>query len=303
MNDAAARFERYLRDSEADFDLWLADYAENKLNPTDFSAQLDYCQEHPLPGYWLLEQDDQVIFWNNNRIGQEELKDLPEKSGLVELSNGVFYSKYVVLNDTVSGRYLIPLRDRYSIENKYLRNDFSLHFDGIADIRMLSAERAGQQVTGTDGSVLFTIALNNGQRSLLLTSHEYDSGIAFLLAILFAILLFFIKIDEQQVRNRPYRGLIEFVFVLGIIRFLLFRFRDKTGLQAVELFDPQIFASHWLLPSLGDLVLHLGVILMVIAYLFRYRAVYDKVFVALQPKFRLVPIQLFSPYSRCSFLW
>ena len=292
LSDAAARFERYLRNAEGEFEIWFSDYSKKKLNPADFSAQLDYCQAQPLPGYWMLVQDKQVIFWNNNRIGQQELNDIPRNNGLVELNNGVFYCKTVTLNDTVIGRYLIPLRDRYSIENKYLRNDFSLHFDGIADIRMLSAQRSGQQVKGTDGSVLFTIALNSGQRSLLLASHEYDSGIAFLLAILFAILLFFIKIDEQQVKNRPYRGLLEFVLVLGVIRFLLFRFRDKTGLQAVELFDPQIFASHWLLPSLGDLVLHLGVILMVIAYLFRYRAVYDKVFVALQPKFKLLPVQL-----------
>lgn len=292
MSDAAARFERYLLEADKNFDRWYTNYSKSKLNPADFSAQLNYCQEFQLPGYWMLVQRKQVIFWNNNRIGQQELNEIPEKNGLVELNNGVFYSKYVQINDTVSGRYLIPIRDRYSIENKYLRNTFALHFDGIADIRMLSSNRAGQQVKGPDGDVLFTIALNSGQRSLLLASHEYDSGIAFLLAILFAILLFFIKIDEVQVKNRPYRGLLEFVFVLGVIRFLLFRFRDKTGLQAVELFDPQIFASHWLLPSLGDLVLHLGVILMVIAYLFRYRVVYDKVFVALQPKFKLLPVQL-----------
>ncbi len=292
LSDAAARFERYVREGDQAFEVWYSDYTKSQLNPVDFSAQLDFCKNHPLVGAWMLVQEKQVIFWSTNRIGQGELNELSKKNGLVELSNGVFYNKYVVVNDTVSGHYLLPIRDRYSIENKYLRNEFALHFDGISDIRMLGAKRAGQQVRGPDGLVLFTIALNSGQRTLLLTSHEYDSGIAFLLAIFFAILLFFIKIDEQQVRNRPYRGLLEFVLVLGVIRFLLFRFRDKTGLQAVELFDPQIFASHWLLPSLGDLVLHLGVILMVIAYLLRYRVVYDKVFTSLQSKFSWWPVQL-----------
>lgn len=292
LNDAAARFERYLKDGEDEFKLWLQDYRESKLAPTDFSAQLNYSREHPLSGYWMLSQNKVVIFWSNNRIGQEELNSLPAKSALADLNNGVFYCKYIKLNDSIEARYLLPIRDRFAIENKYLRNDFALYFDGINDIRMLGSERAGQQVKAPDGSVLFTIALNSGQRSLLLASHEYDSGIAFLLAILIAILLFFIKIDEEQVRKRPYRGLFEFVLVLGVIRFLLFRFRDKTGLQAVELFDPQIFASHWLLPSLGDLVLHLGVILMVIAYLFRYREVYDKLFVSLQPRLKNWPVQL-----------
>ncbi len=292
LNDAANRFERYLKDGEATYITWLEAYNQAGLSPVDFSAQFNYSREHPLPGYWMLIKNKTIIFWNNNRIGQAELNGLPAKSGLAELNNGVFYTKYVRLNDSIDARYLMPIRDRYAIENKYLRNDFSLHFDGISDIRMLGAERNGQQVKAPDGSVLFTIALNNGQRTLLLASHEYDSGIAFLVAILIAILLFFIKIEEEQVRKRPYRGLLEFVLVLGIIRFLLFRFRDKTGLQAVELFDPQIFASHWLLPSLGDLVLHLGVILMVIAYLFRYREVYDKVFVALQPKLKYWPVQL-----------
>lgn len=292
LSTAAARFERYIKTGEENFDTWFAEYTQKKLVPTDFSAQLDYLTEHPLAGHWMLLKGKKVVFWNDNRIGQEELSLLPPNSGMVELNNGLFYCKYVTINDSINGRYFLPVRDSYSIENKYLSNDFALQFDGISSIRMLSADRTGQAVHASDGSVLFTIGLNSSQRSLLLASHEYDSGIAFLLAILFAILLFFIKIDEKQVRIRPYRGLLEFVLVLAVIRFLLFRFRDKIGLQAVELFDPQIFASHWLLPSLGDLVLHLGVILMVIAYLFRYRAVYDKVFVALQPRLRYWPVQL-----------
>ncbi len=291
LQDAAHRFERYIADSERDFEKWLIRYRKQELNVHDFSAQLNYMRDQPLKGYWLLLKDKEAVFWNSNRISPAELRDIPLGEGLVELSNGVFYSHKFKYDDSLTACYLLGIRDRYAYENKYLRNDFLLRFDGIDDIRMLSAERAGQQVLSPKGTVLFTIALNSGQRSLLLSSHEYDSGVAFLLAIIFAVMLFFMKIDEQQVRRRPYRSLLEFVLSLTVIRLLLFIYRDKIGLQSVKLFDPEIFASHWLLPSLGDLVLHLLVIVLVIVFLFRFRWIYDKVFVSMQPKLRLLPVQ------------
>src|SRR5690606_1391701 len=95
-------------------------------------------------------------------------------------------------------------------------------------------------------------------------------------------------------RHKPFRALFDFAAVLVLIRVLFFNYRDKIGLQVIPLFDPQLFASHWLLPSLGDLSLHLAVISLVIIFIYRYNNIYRPLFNEWALKLKQLPLQFFS---------
>lgn len=291
LSDAAKKFERYLNQESRAFENWLLEFKKEGINPSSFIAQQDFIANHPIGGYWLVFKNDKAVYWSSNRISPSEIRAFEAKEGLIELSNGVFHAQKVSFGDTLTGIYLILIKDRFSFENQFLNNKFAISFDGIDEIRMRDAKRSAQKVRAPSGITLFTITLHANRSSLLLSSHEHDSGLAFLMAILFAVMLFFMKIEEEQVHKRPFRTFLELVTSLIVIRVLLFVYHDKIGLQSVELFDPTLFASHWLLPSLGDLLLHLSVILLAIIYLFRFRVIYDKVFVDLLPTLRSLPIQ------------
>jgi signal transduction histidine kinase len=294
LRDAALRFERHLSIAELQINRQLESFNQKAADKTDFTQLLDFWSYESCNAYVFIRAGDSLLFWNNNRIGLDDIRNIHKDKGLARLSNGIFYARNVDLENRLSCLFLMPLRDRYSYENRYLNNEFALKFDGIEGIRMLDADRKGQQVHAPDGEVLFTISLTSRQRSLLLNSHEYDSGIAFLLALAFAVFLFFIKIDEEQLRNKPFRALIEFSGVLVLIRVLFFNYRDKIGLQVIPLFDPQLFASHWLLPSLGDLSLHLAVISLVIVFVYRYSNIYKPLFKELSLKYSQIPLQFIS---------
>lgn len=294
LQEAAKRFERHLSIAELQLNRKVESFQNKAVSHNNFKELLDFWSFESSNAYIFISLNDSLLFWNSNRIGLDDLQNIQSNKGLARLSNGLFYARKLDLKDGLNVLFLLPLRDRYSFENRYLNNDFVLNFDGIAGIRMLDADRKGQQVRAPDGEVLFTISLTSSQRSLLLSSHEYDSGIAFLLALAFAVLLFFIKIEEDQLRHKPFRALFEFAAVLVLIRVLFFNYRDKIGLQVIPLFDPQLFASHWLLPSLGDLSLHLAVISLVIIFIYRYNNIYRPLFNEWALKLKQLPLQFFS---------
>jgi signal transduction histidine kinase len=269
--DAAKRFERYLAQEDRVFRNWLKD--AQQLQDDDFESWYAFQATHPFRGKLHVLKGDSLVFWNNNRITTSDIAALD--SGLVFLDNLVGYV-FVAKHDVFQFKYLVPIRDDFNFQNQYLRNDYYINFDGVGQVRLEDAEGLGQEVKAPNGKVAFKIRLTYNQRFIKLVSYEQLSGICFLLAILFAIALFFLRLDRSQVQNKPMRSLLEFVLPLVVIRFLLFIYSDRIGLSSIELFDPQVFASHWLLPSFGDLLLHLLLLVFIYAYLFAYKDSYHR---------------------------
>lgn len=269
LEDASKRFERYLGQESRTFKNWLNE--AKGMQDDSFESWYTFQSTHPFRGKLHVLKGDSLVFWNNNRITTSDITSLV--SGMVFLDNLVGYV-FVATKDSFQFKYLVPIRDDFNFENQYLRNDYYINFDGVEQIRLLGADEVGQTVKAPNGSVAFKIRLTYNQRFIKLVSYEQLSGICFLLAILFAIVLFFLRLDRIQVKNRPIRSFLEFVLPLFVIRVLLFVYSDSIGLISLELFDPQIFASHWLLPSFGDLLLHLMLIITIYAYLFTNKDIY-----------------------------
>lgn len=269
LENASNRFEKYLDQESRTFKNWLNEAKD--IHDNSFESWYTFQATHPFKGKLHVLKGDSLIFWNNNRITTSDIASLD--SGLVFLDNLVGFV-FVASLDSFEFKYLVPIRDDFNFENQYLKNDYYIKFDGVEQIRLQSADGVGQEVKGPSGSVAFKIRLSYNQRFIKLGSYEQLSGICFLLAIFFAIVLFFLRLNREQVARKPIKSFLEFVLPLLVIRMLLFVYSDRIGLTSLELFDPQIFASHWLLPSFGDLLLHLILLLSIYAYLFAYKEVY-----------------------------
>lgn len=269
LETAAGKFERYMQQEARVFNRWSS--KKELKGASEFESWQQMLQEQGLVGFLQVYRGDSLVFWNSSRF-----TELPEQSlqtGFVSLKN---LSGYLIQKEVegVQLLYLIPLRDNYAYENRYLQNRYFIEFDAIDEIKLLPSGGIGQAVRGPDGKVAFHIGLQSNAGFINLPSNEKFSGSSFLIAIAAAIYLFFLRIDREQVERKPWYSLLEFMLPVLIIRVLLFNYRTELGLGALPLFDPAIFASHWLLPSFGDLLLHLLVIVLFLLFLFRYRSIY-----------------------------
>ena len=270
LTDASQSFENKLLSAEQDFNKWFERSKELKNKP--FEAWYGLNEANPLPEEIVVWEGDSLIYWSGSRLTLDDISTL--QPGYVALENLIGYCIEKKQGD-IRQYYVVKLKNNYAEENQYLKNDLISALDGRDQIRLLDKTEKGTSVKDATGAIAFKINLAFNQRSINLSSHERYSAICFVLAIAFAILLFFIRLEHAAIERRPWYSLFEFTVPLLVIRFLLFNYRDSIGFTSLELFDPEIFASHWLLPSFGDLLLHLVMLILPLAFAFRYRVIYN----------------------------
>ncbi len=267
---AAQKMERYMQQEANAFERWVKS-AESQPTDMQFEGWQSMHQRQPLAGFLKIYEADSLLFWNSNRPFMQ--RDSVWQSGFRTFENVQAFQlvKQVGRRTWV---YLIPVRDNYSYENRFLQNNYFLTFDAVEQLRMLPAGGVGQPVMGPNKLVAFHIGVQGNSSFVNMPSNEKQSGFSFLLSIAVAILLFFMRTERSQVEKRPWYSLLEFILPVVFIRVLLFNYRTELGLGSLPLFDPTIFASHWLLPSFGDLLLHLLVLVLFLVFLYHYRDIY-----------------------------
>lgn len=269
---AAQKIERYMQQEANAFDRWVS-MAERSKIEDGFEAWDALHKKQPLAGFLKIYEGDSLLFWNSNRPFMQ--RDSLVDAGFYAFENVRAY-QLVKQSGRYTWVYTIPVRDNYSYENRFIQNRYFFHFDAVDQLRILPAGGVGQAVRGPNKEVAFHLGVRANASYVSIPTNERRSGFSFLLAIVVAILLFFMRTERIQVKSKPWYSLFEFILPVLLIRVLLFNYRSELGLSALPLFDPTIFASHWLLPSFGDLILHLVVIVLLLVFLYRYRDIYHE---------------------------
>ena len=177
-------------------------------------------------------KSDSVIFWTSNNY-------LPDSAAL--------YAHNSRIEERKSGWYLIvPIQSKQVIITRPLLHKEYGYFKSqnfIPDLRNISYRfnKSG------DYKIL------NGQYAIdfFETKNQKDAQTTWILVILYLALLLSSIINQNQGK---YLG-ISVLIALGA-RLHHFVFKESFAFYFTELFDPLIFASSKLVPSLGDLLLH-----------------------------------------------
>ncbi len=199
-----------------------------------------------------------LLYWNTNQYYTVP-DDLyrQDSSWFSVKRNGEFeiIKKKVLLNDRqllVIG--MIPIRWSYFIENKYLHSDFAGYSGLDEQYELITVP--GEDVLpiyNSKGDELFGIRLKPGKSFL-----SYDSvTIAFrVLAIVF-LLIFFHSICVEVMQRNGFRvGYTLLVGLVVFIRLIAYKFNFPFDYSKLPLYDPSIYASNVLHPSLGDLLVN-----------------------------------------------
>ncbi|MDK2978469.1 MAG: two-component system, NtrC family, nitrogen regulation sensor histidine kinase NtrY [Bacteroidales bacterium] len=206
--------------------------------------------------------NDTLQYWSDNLVPVENIKP-PKKmfNNLVQLDNGWYISKHKQVDDfKIFG--LLLIKNQYSYSNNFIHNDFHASYDLSSDFEITDNPDDGYAINDNDGNYLFSLTLNSN-----LGYQNTYINLAFVF-YLFALLFFFGFTSSLIVKIRsPLKRRMVIFLVSGIligIRFLMLTYKFPSVFNHLELFQPHQFAISWLIPSLGDLLLHAVILLFII---------------------------------------
>ncbi|RXK87101.1 sensor histidine kinase [Filimonas effusa] len=220
------------------------------------------------------------VYWNSSlmSVNTEQLH-LPDGVHTVSYQNGLF--ELLKHSFKKNGRNyvfigLIPIHWDYFIENKYLRREFA-NYPNIEKLYTISPDDTGIPVHNSANQTVFYLTQKDAV--------SFDQPDAFsiglrVLAILF-LMAFMNGLAIETAKQRGFwKGFIFLVGVVAIMRALTYKFPIPFAFRKLELFDPSIYASSALHPSLGDLLVN--------SILFFWIMIFFKS--------RFPPLQMIKPY-------
>ncbi len=213
------------------------------------------------------------VFWNTQIIIPDSTAlDVPDGTRFQKLTNGWYVinkksyeNKNGLLYELVS---LIPVKWSYYVENKYLQNSF-VAVDNIQNEYDISLKPTGAPIKDINGEKLFYIQ----QISDNIISN--DNIFSLVLRILAALLvLFFIhKLAKFYFeRNGFWPAFFILIIPVLLLRIASYYLPIPLNFRQLELFDPSIYASNFVLPSLGDLLINSFLFIWIVLFIrFHFR--------------------------------
>jgi len=203
-------------------------------------------------------ENNALVFWSNNAIPVEKVWNQNASKGMLALGNGWNYFRTTShQNVTIVGFYTIKTNFKY--QNRFLVNDFHKNLSIAEDIFFVSHLRnTGYEVLDHEGDYAFSIelrsemALNTMQYGLWIFSLLL--GVAAVFVFLFGTYRFF---SLRLGGGKLPRNILGLACSLIIFRSLLQIIQVPSVFYEGELFSPTLYATSFVLPSLGDLWLHL----------------------------------------------
>lgn len=196
---------------------------------------------------------DSLVWWSTDAVpvpSEEKIGSVAE--GLTFNANGYYLGQVRGEGDDRWLGMILVYRD-YSYRNAYLPQSFHPVFRLPDNARLrFTPDRGG--IHTTDGKYLFSVWADDGSKPGIpgaLATFLWFIAYALLLALLYRSYLLLI---HTRWRNL----LIPLGFSVDaiLVRLLLLWFRFPGDAYALEIFQPQYFASSVLAPSLGDMALH-----------------------------------------------
>lgn len=273
-----ARLENYIYSSENKFYRDCSDTAVlRQLCDTAYSETLlNKFRQRPYAFFVYLERPSdegrQLKFWSDNyAFPADELFSSPEEYGVpVTLGNGTFEfcHRRVQLHDSIiTVACFVPLHWKYFMENDYLKTRF-VAAEGMERKFEVTQQPSIYPIKNGSGQILLYLDKKKDERN---TGYSVFVLVTRILAVvlLFAILYYLAAIVAR--RKNAWQGFAVLLAGFLGLRLLIWFTPFPFAATRLEVFDPTIYASGALFPSLGDLVLNVLLLFFSILFLVHHR--------------------------------
>lgn len=211
---------------------------------------------------WRLYRDREVIRWTDRApISDAELDTVTDSH--LSLPDGL-YLHAVARRGRQSVHVLRQVWFQPPFENHYLKRHFAPGFEQEAGIIATQISGAGPVVHDPHGHFILRLKWEEeppppGTRSLI--------GLILALAAIGCVVAALWHVTMQA--GHPWRSIALFAPALIVGRWATLLYGPFDALRAYPLFDPSLFASSILMPSLGDLLINAIIALCIAAFVHR----------------------------------
>ncbi|MFZ5552703.1 MAG: sensor histidine kinase [Bacteroidota bacterium] len=219
------------------------------------------------PVSFIIFKNNIPVSWSDNATPCDScFADRYKNESVVLLENGWYELDKKKLKNDFLIVSLILIKHEYQNRNKYLVNSFAPDFDLPDEAKMVMDEsKEGIKITGHNGQYLFTVQL--GEKS------EKSKSSLWILAVLvttgFILLIYFLKAECDQISRYagPFYASFLHVITILVLRYWTLDVEFPSVYHEMELFDPALFGSSFILPSLGDFLINSILFLYLFYYL------------------------------------
>lgn len=209
---------------------------------------------------FLIYYNDTLVEWTNCPfILSLQLDTIPLSERVVFLSNS-WYTKQIAYRGDSLIVGLVMVRNEFPYENKFLSNRFQSDFNVSNEVQLqLSHDENGFDIVDSGGEFLFSLtekaAHERNQIHINISIVLYFVFIVILLASLHELI--------KRLRKRHFKIVVVLglLVVLGTVRILMVKYKIPYIFYVSPLFDFQYFAASEFIPSLGDLLINVIVLL------------------------------------------
>ncbi len=195
-------------------------------------------------------------YWNSN-LFTISASDIQQKDGYYFTTQQNGEQEIIKETITLKGKSaifiaVIPIRWNYFIQNKYLQKGFD-GFPKLSDFYEISNDAGALSIINSNGLSLFKIKQKSGH-----IYAQYDN-VTILLRVLFifVLIIFLNKVAIDIIKTNGLAvGTIFLLSTILIMRIITYNFSVPFDYSRLSLFDPSIYASNFLHPSLGHLFIN-----------------------------------------------
>lgn len=213
------------------------------------------------------------LYWNTNAMAVSK-EDLKRADGHYMVNNQNGYFEFIKSsirrnNNTFIIAALIPVQWHYFIENKYLQTHFAA-LPQLGNGYDTTSLATGTPVRNASGKTLFKI----------IKRYDYHPGspgafpLILRLAAIICLMVFLNFTATGIVKvNGFLKGFSTLAITIFICRVLTYFFTIPALFRSIPLFDPLIYASSALHPSLGDLLINAVILFWLLTFIrFNYKS-------------------------------
>jgi len=217
---------------------------------------------------FVVYENNDLVFWTNNALPVANLD--PENSNEILKLGNSWYWKYDIKQNSYRIFGFVLIKKVFSYENRFVNSHFHEDFNLSDNIVVVPDSSRGAQVRDNNGNFLFSLVKKEVSEEEQTVKHL--PGVCYLLSILF-LLMFLYRWLNVTFNSRLFllRAFIAFAGII-ILRYVMIIYEIPRALYQLKFFDPTYYASSSMIPSLGDLILHLvfaGIFLYPLSRFFR----------------------------------
>ena len=210
-------------------------------------------------------ENNNATFWSNNKLAFYEIESIEDDRGLIELQNGYYY--YIKTPGEYQDFFVFMLlKHNYNYQNKHLKNTYFQKYHQIPDhFQPTQNEGEYKVLDRNEEDVLFYFSAGEQAQEYYKSGFLHYSSVVFSIIAIFLIFYgIYSLVFKILCKNCNYiTGLSVFVFLVVLVRVILYDYGIASPLKETELFSPSLYATSYYLPSLGDLFFNVILVLWI----------------------------------------